>query len=109
MTDNFIQLGNSNRGLVLNEYKGEYSIAEAREAQDGKVWMDFCYPQFKQQPQDKAVPKAVKLGPPAQAYGILRQLLQQLEAEMANTNTPASDASALGGRVVKPEDDDIGF
>jgi hypothetical protein len=106
MADNFIQLGNSNRGLMLNEYKGEYSIAEAREAQDGKIWMDFCYPQFKQAPQDKAVPKGVKLGPPAQAYGILRQLLQQLEAEMGTTNTPAAAASVMGGKVVE---DDIPF
>ena len=108
MTDNFIQLGNSNRGLVLNEYKGEYSIAEAREAQDGKVWMDFCYPQFKQAPQDKAVPKAVRLGPPDQAAKILVQLLNMIDPSLfASMNpTPASAASALGGRVV---DDDIPF
>jgi hypothetical protein len=102
MTENFIQLGNSNRGIMLNEYKGEYSIAEAREAQDGKIWMDFCYPQFKQAPQDKAVPKAVRLGPPDQTIKILKQLLA-----MVHPNTPTTAAQTLGGKVV--EDDGIPF
>jgi hypothetical protein len=102
MTDNFIKLGNSNRGIMLNEYKGEYSIAEAREAQDGKRWMDFCYPQFKQEPQEKAVPKGVKLGPPEQAAKILKQLLA-----MVQPNTPAAAASVMGGTVV--DDSEIPF
>lgn len=101
MSDNFIQIGNSNRGLMLNEYKGEYSIVEAREAQDGKRWMDFCYPQFRQEPQEKAVPKGVKLGPPEQAAKILKQLLA-----MVQPNSAAA-AATMGGKVV--DDDSIPF
>jgi hypothetical protein len=100
MEDTFIQLGSSNRGIMLNEYKGEYSIVEAREAPDGKRWINFCYPQFKQAPQDKAVPKGVKLGPPEQAAKILKQLLASI------TTTPSSAASTMGGTVV---DDGIPF
>ena len=101
MNDNFIQIGNSNRGIMLNEYNGELSIVEAREADDGRQWMDFCYPQYQKKPQGKAVPKGVKLGPPEQAAKIIKQLLA-----MVQPNTPASAAATMGGKVV---DEDIPF
>jgi hypothetical protein len=105
MEDKFIQLGNSNRGIMLNEYKGELSIVEAREAPDGKLWINFCYPQYQKQPQEPAVPKGIKLGSPAQAAKILKQLLAMVQSG----TTPATAAKTLGGKVVDDDTDSIPF
>ena len=70
---------------------------------DGKRWINFCYPQYQKQPQEPAVPKGIRLGPPKQAIKILEQLL----ASIPKANTPATAAGVMGGKVM--DDGDIPF
>jgi hypothetical protein len=93
-------------GFVINKYGDKYKLVSAREGKDGRVYMDWGFPQDKdRKPKDKAIPMGVPLGNYKDAIGCLKRALQVLENP--NTNTPATAASTMGGKVV--DEDDIGF
>ena len=97
-------------GVVLNKYGDRYSIIAARESQQGTLYKDWAFPQGKdKKPKDKAIPLGCRLGNLKETIKTLRSMLQVLENPNMSGNTPASAASALGGRVVKPEEQDIMF
>jgi hypothetical protein len=65
--------------VMLQEYKEQYSIVAARKGQDGKVWMEWVYPQRDKKPIEKTVPMKVGLGGHAQAIECLEYLLKELK------------------------------
>jgi len=65
--EKFIALKDSkySEGVLLNEYKGSFSLVSAREDDKGKVWMEYCFPQKRdgsKEPLDKSLPWKVKIG-----------------------------------------------
>jgi hypothetical protein len=93
-------------GFVINKYGDKYKLVSAREGKDGRVYMEWGFPQDKdKQPRPKAIPMGVPLGNYKEAINSLKRALQVLENP--NTNTPAAAAKTLGGKVV--DDSDINF
>lgn len=69
-------------GFVVNVYNGGITLIAAREAQDGNVWDEWCYPRDKdKKPKDKAVPKGVRLGSPGMAVSMLKQAIAAINGE----------------------------
>ena len=102
----FIKNENSDYGdgFVINKYGDKYKLVAAREGKDGRVYMDWGFPQDKdRKPKAKAVPMGVPLGNYKDAIDCLKRVLQVLENPNSRPS-PASAASALGGRVVDGED-----
>ena len=77
MNDNYVCTDKEhNRGVVLNEYNGDYSIVSANEDKAGKIWMDFGFKNVNG--RDVKLPLAGKLGNKKQAADILRTMLAML-------------------------------
>ena len=70
--------------VMLQEYKEQYSIVAARKGQDGKVWMEWVYPQREKKPIEKAIPLKVGLGGHAEAIECLEFLLSELKGEQGD-------------------------
>ena len=55
-----------NSGFTIDEYNGKISIVNARQADDGRTWIEWCFPQKRKDgenvPGDKALPWKILLG-----------------------------------------------
>jgi hypothetical protein len=92
MNDLEIRIGDSNKFLILNEYKGELSILSAYEGSDGNTYWSMVFPRLKdKKPGDKAIPQKVQLGTPANAVRALKQMIQHIEAAGSGAGKPADD------------------
>ena len=79
---NFIEIDRKyGRGIAVNEYKGEFSLAESERNGDD-IWMLWVYPQKNREPSDKVIPKAIRLGPKDAALSHLRQLIAMIEDDI---------------------------
>ena len=74
-----------NRGIMLEEYKNEYSLVSAKESnKDGKVYMDWCKPQTRSDADgNKAyaatdIPMKVKLGEIDKAIEVVDKIADRL-------------------------------
>lgn len=68
-------------GILLDEYHGKYSFVAAREAQNGEVYMQWCYPQGPDRtPREKGVPWKVNFGDRQTTIDALKYFLSILEA-----------------------------
>ena len=68
-------------GLCLNKYKGEISICSAHKGDDGKIYLDWIYPQTKdRKPSEKTLPWKIGLGEAKQAAKCLRYLAEMLDS-----------------------------
>ena len=76
-----ISTGNKN-GIILEEYKGNYSIAAQRESNDGRFFTQWAKPQIgKDLYGDKAQPVKINLGNKETAIGALKMILKELGEE----------------------------
>ena len=51
------------KGVLLQEYNGEFSIVAAQEGKDGAIYKLWCFPQGKdRKPVEKSLPWKVKIG-----------------------------------------------
>jgi len=78
MEDKFIKIQGDKygAGVTLQEYNGTYSLVASKEGKDGKVWLDWAFPQTKDRtPGEKAWPVKVKLGNSASESMEMLQLL----------------------------------
>ena len=93
-------------GLCLNEYKGEISICSAHKGDDGKVYLDWIYPQTKdREPSKKTLPWKVGLGEPKQAAKYLRYLAEILD----ETKTAGLEPKEKGSSNPATKETDIPF
>ena len=84
MTDNFIRDESSDYGdgIMLNFYNGTVSLCRAKENKDGKVYMEWVFPQDKDRnPRKKSIPCGVMLGKPRQAIDKLKTLIEMISEE----------------------------
>ena len=73
-----ISTGNKN-GILLENYKGTFSIQAQRESSDGRFFTQWAKPQIgKDMYGDKAQPVKVILGDKITAIGALKMLLKEL-------------------------------
>lgn len=80
-------------GIVLDEYKGSFSLVSARKKND-EVYLEWCYPQARdgsRKPIEKSLPWQVTLGDREAAIKTLRAVLVQLGAN--DPGDPAPDGS----------------
>lgn len=66
------------QGIVLDEYNGKLSLCSANEGKDGKIYLQWCYPQRDKKPLPKSLPWKITLGDISQAVGILETYLAVL-------------------------------
>lgn len=64
-------------GIMIDKYRGTWSIIAARKSKNDKVYMMWGYPQKgkEREPLERAVPWGVKLGNRKQAIAILERFL----------------------------------
>jgi len=71
-----------NQGVTLDEYNGVLSLVSCRKTDKGMVFMQWCYPQTRENdtniPADKSLPWKITLGDRFSAIGVLRELLHRL-------------------------------
>ena len=64
------------QGIVLDEYNGKLSLCNANEGKDGKIYLQWCFPQDKdKKPRPKPLPWKITLGDLSQAAHILETYL----------------------------------
>lgn len=81
-------------GLCLNKYKGEISICSAHKGDDGKIYLDWIYPQTKdRKPSEKTLPWKIGLGKAKQAAKYLRYLAEMLD-NIITTPLPVEKGSS---------------
>lgn len=87
MADISISIGDRNDVIILNEYKGEFSIISGYEGRDGNHYFNMVFPRDNKtkEPRDIAIPQKVKLGDRNTAKGVLRQLLATFDKPQADT------------------------
>ena len=52
-------------GILVDEYHGSWSLVSARQSNEGKTFMQWCYPQKRdgsKGPMDKSFPWKIKIG-----------------------------------------------
>ncbi len=90
-------------GVALNNYQGNISLVSARQAEDGKIWMDYIFPQIRENGQNvpgkKSFPHKVSIGKGKdEAIKTLKYFLDILEGkEVAQPEPP----------MPEPPEDDI--
>lgn len=88
MTDNYIPTDTKyNRGVMLNEYQGEWSIVSAYEKQDGTIGVEFGSKEVGKEKKKVNLPLAGRLGDRKQAADILRTMLAMLEDKPSKGNS----------------------
>lgn len=80
-------------GVLLDEYMSTWSLVSARKAQDGKVYMDWIYPQKRGEgskgPMEKSLPWKINFGSKDEMVSTLRKILRQLsDNAVSEENTP---------------------
>lgn len=90
------------RGLVLDDYNGKISIAEATEGKDGEVNVRWGFPQGKERkPIEKSIPWKITIGEDAgDAIDTLKRLIAVLQKDQPKQ--PAGESQFQG----EPEDSD---
>ncbi len=85
------------QGAVLDEYNNEISICSANQADNGKVYLQWAFPQDKdKEPRKKAIPWKVSLGARSQAIKTLEYFLKVLKGSNSETfqqESPAGNAA----------------
>jgi hypothetical protein len=91
MSDNFIEFEGSEwgNGVAVDEYKGTISLVAARKGNDGKVYMDWCYPQKgtfeERKPHTVSVPWKISIGTDKQSaiimLGRLGKIIEDMEKD----------------------------
>lgn len=80
MNDNYICTDQKyNRGVMLNEFNGEWSVVAAYEKKDGSIGVEFGEKKVGKDNRVVNLPLAGKLGNRKQAADILRTMLAMLE------------------------------
>lgn len=80
-------------GQLLDEYNGIWSLVNARKGNDGKVYMEWCFPQKKdgtKKPLDKSLPWKITFGTKDEMVATLRKILRKLSGE-ADFDQPNED------------------
>lgn len=85
-------------GVLLDEYNGLWSLVSAKEGKDGKVYMEWCFPQKRdgsKQPLEKSLPWKISFGSREEMVSTLRKILYKLDRGPEGTNpgdkTPDGD------------------
>jgi len=75
--------GQYGEGILIDEYQGSWFLVSARQKNDGKVWMEWCFPQMRdgsKKPMDKSFPWKIKLGESDKEAGAkLRELADRID------------------------------
>jgi len=70
-------------GILIDEYQGGYSLVVANQKNDGKIWMQWCFPQKRDGSKgamDKSFPWKIKIGNSKKAaVETLKNLILRLE------------------------------
>jgi hypothetical protein len=75
-------------GVLLDEYKGTFSLLNARENQAGEPMPRWCKPEIgKDKYADKNVPFGVRIGDRAKAIAVLQTFLRALEGARPEQQT----------------------
>lgn len=71
-------------GLLVDEYNGRWSVIRARKDNEGKVWMEWAYPQKRdgsKEPMEKSFPWGLKFGNSKEAAAAkLRELAEKIDS-----------------------------
>ena len=94
-----------NSGFTIDEYNGKISIVNARQADDGRAWVEWCYPQKRKDgenvPHTKALPWKILLGADrAEAVRSLKSLLAIVsdvpsEGDYTQSAPPATESDNI--------------
>lgn len=87
MQDFVISVGDRNDVLILNEFKGEFSIISGYAGRDGKSYFNMVYPRDNKtkEPRETAIPMKVRLGNSTKnTIGVLEQMLSVLKNSLNN-------------------------
>ena len=111
MADIIITNEKYRRGFKLDAYGDIYSLVAAREYTDKsgetKEAMEWAFPQDKDRnPREKAIPVKIELGTKDQAIKHLRDVLEQLGAELPGPERLPEGYPIEGGH---PEYNDVPF
>lgn len=103
-----ISIGNKNKALILNEYNGELAILSAYTGSDGKTYWDMVFPRDSRTraPREKAIPMKVNLGEPREAWGVLKQMLDYIEANIGKRPPRGNPDPVAAGKKFLDGDDD---
>lgn len=70
-------------GILVDEYNGTWSLVAARQKNDGKIWMEWGFPQKRdgsKEPMEKSLPWKLKIGESKEAAANrLRELALRIE------------------------------
>lgn len=87
---------NYKRGIVLDEYNGVYSIIEAHEGKDERIWPAWGFRQLKtKQAAEKAIPWKIELGDVYEAMKNLNLIIASLK-NIADGKAPAKSKQQRG-------------
>ena len=68
-------------GIILDEYKGVYSLILGKRGQQDVIYDKWIFPQGRdQKPIDKSLPWKIKLGKKEEAVKVLKFFINELEA-----------------------------
>ena len=105
-------------GIVLNEYRKEFSLVAARR-RDDEVFMEWVFPQKRdgsKEPIDKSLPWKIKLGQKEEAIKVLKFFLEQLEGSASPPGDTREGGTSRPDDIREdpwgkdgPSDDDIPF
>lgn len=87
------------QGIVLDEYNGKLSLCSANEGNDGKIYLQWCFPQDKDKnPRPKSLPWKITLGNISQAVhiletylGVLNKMIDAIPDRKVQSERPAVD------------------
>lgn len=67
-------------GVMIEEYQGMFSLVAARQGKgNGTNYKKWGYPQYKDNPNEKAIPWKITLGNRQQALDIIKQIQRALD------------------------------
>lgn len=101
ITETYVETNNQYlQGAVLDEYNNKYSICSANEGKDGKIYLQWAFPQDRdKQPRPKAIPWKVSLGDRSQAIKTLEYFLKVLkgskQGDFESEHKPPNNAQPM--------------
>jgi len=79
-------------GIILEEYKGAFSLVSAQKSKEGPVYKKWCFPVGKdKKPIEKMFPMGVRMGSKMQAVKTLKYFLEQLSTDENEPKTEDGD------------------
>jgi len=83
------------RGFALDDYQGTVSLVGTEQGKDGKIYMQWVYPQRTKDgtrgPGEKSIPLKIELGTHGQAVNRLETILAALRGGVAADGKAADD------------------